>query len=516
MTVMIHYLIQLLIFQALFLGIYELFLKKETFFSLNRVYLLATPFLAAIIPLLEFEILQNVVPTSEIVQLPVLFISENTSSATIFTNGDEASFSLLNFMKTNALATIYFLGSIISFAVFLRKYLQLQRLKYVGKSEKIGKTKLVHIPESRIACSFFNTIFLGENLSEAETSQILAHELAHVEQKHSWDLLLFEFFRIVLWFNPFIYRQQSQLSILHEYIADEKAVQKFDKKYYFQDLLNATFGTRQLSFTNQFFNKSFIKKRIMMLQKPKSNRNAKLKYLLVLPLLFMMLTYVACSEDQQIENNKNSTAVKTIKVESLCIDEEKEAEIVEIIQQIGNRYNKVIVTDGKQSLIFNQPRWKNGFIDQNAENLSFTADKFTGFVFPPSPSKPSYPPSPLDELGIPMAVIDQTPVFPGCESLSDHEAQKNCMSKKIREFVNANFDTGLAEKLELEGKQRIQVMFQINENGEVAEVKARAPHPELKEEAIRVVEMLPEMTPGKQDGKPVNVLYSLPIIFQVN
>lgn len=521
---MTAYLIQLLIFQALFLGVYELFLKKETFFSLNRIYLLATPFFAAIIPLLEFEILQNVVPMEGIVQLPTLIISENSSSSNLSTaldlTGEVGLFGVIPSAVEGWLLIGYLLGAVVSFALFLRKYVQLQQLKNSGKPEKHGKLTIVRVPNSRIACTFFNTIFLGENLSEAETSQILVHELAHVEQKHSWDLLLFEFLRIFLWFDPFVYRYQSQLSTLHEYIADEAVTKHSEKTTYFQDLLNATFGTRQISFTNQFFKESLIKKRIMMLQKPKSNRNAKLKYLLVLPLIFMMFTYVACSQDRTLdktENESNKTEkVRTIQIEGFkFLNSEKEAEIVKEIQKIETEYDKIIVTDGKQSLVFNQPNWADGFIDQSENGYCMHADKFinTDGLIPPPP--PPGPPSLSNMKEIPFSVIENVPVFPGCEDLTNNKAQKACMSGKIREFVNDNFDTRLAKKLGLSGTNRIQVLFKINENGEVVEVKARAPHPELKEEAIRVVGMLPNMTPGRQDGKQVSVLYSLPIIFQV-
>lgn len=477
---MIQYLIQLLIFQALFLGVYELFLKKETFFSLNRVYLLATPFLAAIVPLLEFEILKNVVPVEGIVQLPALIISENRLSTTVIPSAVE-EFYLLNFLKTNWLLVLYSLGTIISFALFLRKYLQLQQLKYSGKNEKYGKTTVVRIPKSRIACSFFNTIFLGENLSASETSQIIKHELAHIEEKHSWDLLFFEFLRIVIWFDPFIYRQQIQLSMLHEYIADEKVARNSEKNAYFQNLLNASFGTTQISFTNQFFNHSLIKKRIMMLQKPKSNRNAKLKYLLVLPLIFMMLTYVACSEDIPVNEIQEMApppppppAPPKAYEDFLELKKMLKAEGVDS-DMTFEEYQQIIEI-GKKS------------------NFSFVAD---------------------DASNVPFSIVDQVPVYPGCENLTDNEAQKACMSQKIAEFMNANFDTSIAQNLGLQNKQvRIQVLFKIDETGKVVEVKARAIHPELEQEAIRVVEMLPMMTPGKQDGKTVSVLYALPILFQ--
>ncbi|MEZ4875667.1 MAG: energy transducer TonB [Flavobacteriaceae bacterium] len=116
---------------------------------------------------------------------------------------------------------------------------------------------------------------------------------------------------------------------------------------------------------------------------------------------------------------------------------------------------------------------------------------------------------------VPFAVIENVPVYPGCENAGNNEAKKACMSEKIQQFVSKKFDTELANDLGLEGRQRISVQFKIDKNGNVVDVRARAPHPRLEQEAINVVKSLPKMTPGKQRGKPVGVLYALPILFQV-
>ncbi len=118
-------------------------------------------------------------------------------------------------------------------------------------------------------------------------------------------------------------------------------------------------------------------------------------------------------------------------------------------------------------------------------------------------------------ITVPFHVIEDVPIYPGCEALSGKDAKKDCLSQQVMAFVQKNFDTGLAAELGLEGRQRISVQFRINEKGQVVDVKARAPHPRLEKEAISVVSKLPLMTPGKQRGKPVGVLYMLPILFQV-
>lgn len=116
---------------------------------------------------------------------------------------------------------------------------------------------------------------------------------------------------------------------------------------------------------------------------------------------------------------------------------------------------------------------------------------------------------------VPFAVIENVPIYPGCENAGNNNAKKKCMSDKIAKFVNKKFDTELASELGLSGRQRIAVQFKIDRNGNVVNVRARAPHPRLEQEAVEVVKSLPKMTPGKQRGKAVGVLYSLPILFQV-
>ncbi|MAP53930.1 energy transducer TonB [Altibacter sp.] len=116
---------------------------------------------------------------------------------------------------------------------------------------------------------------------------------------------------------------------------------------------------------------------------------------------------------------------------------------------------------------------------------------------------------------VPFAVIENVPVYPGCESASGNNAKKACMSEQVDKFVKKKFNADLAADLGLEGIQRIFVQFKIDKNGNVVDVRARAPHPKLEQEAVRVVSSLPKMIPGKQRGKPVGVLYSLPIRFQV-
>ena len=135
-------------------------------------------------------------------------------------------------------------------------------------------------------------------------------------------------------------------------------------------------------------------------------------------------------------------------------------------------------------------------------------------VKPTIVKKPSKP-SPPDTSTYSMIGVEQVPIYPGCEDFQTNDELRNCMSKKIGRLISRKFDSDLAGELGFTGKQRISVQFKIDKLGNVIEVKARAPHDKLEREAIKTINEIPKMIPAKQSNKEVTVMYSLPIILQV-
>ena len=430
---MIHSLLQIFAFQILFLAVYDLFLKNETFFNLNRIYLLLTFVLSVVLPFITIGFIRENLPQEYVFELPAVLIGSVSSQSV----SSGSSLWLL------ILSGLWFVGSLLSLSFFIWKLHKIAKLKSIGTSEVFQTYKLVILPKTDTAFSFFNTIFLGENISEENRASIIAHEKIHIEHRHSLDLLFFELLRIIFWFNPMVYLFQNRIATLHEFIADTEVTAEKDKKQYYQNLLSEVFQTEKISFINTFFNQSLIKKRIIMLQKSKSRKIKLVKYLLILPILGGMLIYTSCSDTP------------------------------ESLQQ-----------------------------QQISEEL-------------PPPPPPPAPPEHKGDLDIPFAAIEKVPTYPGCSG--DNETMKKCMSTKIAQFLNENFNTKLADELNITGMQRIATQFKIDKTGRVVDVTARSlSHtPELEAEAIRVVKLLPQMEPGEQKGEKVGVLYSLPIVFEV-
>ncbi|RXG31648.1 energy transducer TonB [Leeuwenhoekiella marinoflava] len=111
--------------------------------------------------------------------------------------------------------------------------------------------------------------------------------------------------------------------------------------------------------------------------------------------------------------------------------------------------------------------------------------------------------------------VEVVPIFPGCEGLQTNAERKACLQEKMGKFISKNFDTSLGDAYGLSGMNKVDVQFTIDEHGNVTELKTRAPHPALEKEAERVMQKLPQMTPGKQQDKNVRVIYYQPIRFKV-
>lgn len=116
---------------------------------------------------------------------------------------------------------------------------------------------------------------------------------------------------------------------------------------------------------------------------------------------------------------------------------------------------------------------------------------------------------------VPFMVIEKVPIYPGC--VGNNNELRGCFSEQMKKFVAKKFNLELGSDLGLQSGsvQRIFVLFRIDKNGNISDIRARAPHKRLQAEAIRVIKLLPKMTPGKQRGQPVGVKYALPITFRI-
>lgn len=275
------YILKMILCSGIFYGLYQLAFRNEKMMKFNRFYLLGGLLFSLIIPLIT--ITETVLVQQQIA---------NEVESNITTTPLQIVQSVSNEIDWVAILPLIF--SLISFVFLLRfvkNILNIRNLIYRNESIhengiRIILTKIIAPP-----FSFMNYIFL--NKTEYESGEIehevMAHEMAHVTQKHSWDVLFIGLLQIVLWFNPFLYLYKRSIKTNHELLADDAvARQQKDISRYQSVILRRTVGLASLSMSSSF-NFLTTKKRLVMLQKQKHPAKAFLKSLLVVPVLASMI-----------------------------------------------------------------------------------------------------------------------------------------------------------------------------------------------------------------------------------
>ena len=294
--------IQIILFQGLFLLLYDLLLRKETFYTTNRIYLLVTSVLAVILPFISIDMLTDTTVSTKIIALSEVVLNpQNIQLPEVILSSSE------NLTEFSYIKWIYTIGLLIASLLFLWRIVNLVRLIFTSKKQTKNGFILVELPETTSVFSFLNYVFVGKEVLEKENAYLLVHEEVHIRQMHSLDLLWFEILKIILWFNPFVYLYQRRVTALHEFIADAESIKLSDSKTYYNHLLNDIFQVENMAFVNQFYNKSLLKKRITMITKTQSKQWKQLKYLVLLPItalmLFMTTNIVAQKDETSIKPN---------------------------------------------------------------------------------------------------------------------------------------------------------------------------------------------------------------------
>lgn len=459
MTTFLIYSLQTIVLQVLFLAVFEILFKKETFFKANRFYLLGSLILSLLLPLIQIPV-EAIVHEQAVYQLKEIVITKNVSEIYL-KNGLENYSSVFMF---------YLIGVAFFSALFIFKVGKL--LTYIMSAKKSNQNKgnIILVSNSNQAFSFFNKVFIGADNQNIDV--ILKHELVHAKQLHSLDILFMELLKIIFWFNPILYLYHNRIVALHEFEADFKSADS-DRKKYFEVLLCEVLNCNSISFTNNFYNQSLIKKRIVMLQKSKSKKHGVVKYLLAIPVIVLSMTLfsttVVAQETKKLEQ----------KVEKVV---EKKANPKKTETQTAPNSKVVPVYDKEKSQIVELSEVRS------AEEVA---------------------------KQIPFAVVEEVPMFKGCEGV-DKSAQFDCFQKEMTNHIKLHF-TYPKEAMENNIQGRVQVEYLIDEIGNVEVYRVKGPEnaQPLEEEARRIIKLLPQFTPGKQSGKAIAVRHVIPITFRM-
>jgi hypothetical protein len=293
----LYYLAEANIYLGVFYLAYCLFLNRETHYQLSRAYLLSCCIISFILPVLQIGALRPVERVASLRTVaytipPAIRVAEQQPVPVINTTVPVPNTTnpvpKHHFTLQDALWYAYLIGASVSlFRLFVKLY-TLFRLTRTRQSINENNYRVIRLTGTDTAFSFFNYVFVGDGAPLAST--IIRHELVHIRQKHSADIIFMELVKIINWFNPFVYLLQHSLKTVHEYIADEQtAAYETDALTYSSFLLESAYGAGGPSLTHSFFNYNLLKKRIIMLNQQRSGNLARLKYLVSIPICAVLL-----------------------------------------------------------------------------------------------------------------------------------------------------------------------------------------------------------------------------------
>jgi hypothetical protein len=282
----ISYILESGISLFVFYLLYQAFLKRETFYMLNRAFLLFAICFSVIVPLLRITI------SSHSGSIPVPFVMD---AITVQATGTAAVRPGGPGLIQICTGIYLFAAAILLFRLIIN-ILRIHRLYRVGYKEFKGDYNLVIHPENYPPFSFFRSIFIsGEHCKGEPIKDIIEHERTHVQQMHSLDILLTEMIIVLQWFNPFSWIYKKLISENHEFLADAAVINRgFDPESYQLRIISQLFGIRSMPAAHNF-NQSITKKRLKMITKNKSSSLARLKFLTVIPAALVMFYLFACS-----------------------------------------------------------------------------------------------------------------------------------------------------------------------------------------------------------------------------
>ena len=276
------YLLQVSACTGIFYSFYFLFLRRLTFFTLNRWYLLVTLLLSFVIPALTFKV--DTAAPSPIME-PVMYVQDIQTIPQ-----PEYAVNVANpappFDWMRALQVFYIAVAVISITHLIFTLTAFLRRMGNKKLMQIGHVKVLRGNKKQGNSSFLNVIFINdEELEPEEIKQIITHEMLHVRLMHSADRIIARVVQIAIWFNPFAYLYMRSIDENHEFEVDRIAAGEDEKGIYAQLLFKLAVSGQSYLFHS--FSKVPLKKRIAMLfNKPTSNMK-KIIYLLILPVVMI-------------------------------------------------------------------------------------------------------------------------------------------------------------------------------------------------------------------------------------
>ena len=468
----IIYLFKVNIAIAVFCIVYKIFYCKDTFFSMRRYMLTGMLLLSVLYPLIDLSywmigsIAMNDIAVSYINMLPEVVINAHGAK-------NPAGNVLVPEFYFNFALLAYFFGVCLFLLRILFRTIQIVWLRMHSKTVIIEGISVNRLDTQTTPFSFFSWIFINPDIhDEKELHEITAHEMVHVNQRHSIDIIISEIVCSLCWINPLAWIVKKEIQKNLEFIVDESVVNQagIDMKSYQYHLLKLAYHPAKISLANRF-NISPLKERITMINTKKSPKIRLAAYTIIVPVLLLFL----------VINNIDAVAAR-LKIDKAANIESSVSQrifpLAWVTAQTNYKYPQsepAKVTDSYIKNDFKKPDITKPLLAKNNNEN----EEDDGYVF---------------------ITVEDMPKFPGGNA---------ALLKWISE--NVNYPRRAAEN-GIEG--RIYCQFVVREDGSVDDITVtRGLDPDLDREAIRVLSLLPKFEPGKQRGKTVPVKFSVPVRF---
>lgn len=497
---------------GLFYLAYIVFLRRVAFFRANRYYLLTAILFSLILPHINLSPPVSIANYSYII--PEVTITGQSHQSV---QPAESVWKL-----STILVIIYLVFTTLLTLRLALRMIQLHRLIKSNPCKKYHNARIINLNSVHSPFSFLNYIFINESLyREEEKKKIIEHELVHINQHHTLDLIILELLTIIQWFNPVSWLLKRSMHEIHEYLADEEVIKKGANISFYQGLLmNLQLGSGFLAPVNNF-NRSLTINRIRMMTSIKPAAWKRVRVIILLPLLMMLVFMCTKTEEDTFEILNPST--------------------LESPQNFGTRSetdNQTMIT-GQAQDTQDTPDQKSGHSNPEPslqtvpqeeaisprsaqqDDINLQTDETdqqlinnmpdqepvseTEYANPPitAPETADNKPSPVtvnsdDEV---FFIVEDMPGFMG----GGQDEFRRYISENLR-YPQTAAENGIAG--------RVFVQFVVKEDGSVADARiVRGIDPSLDREAIRVVMSSPKWDPGRQRGEPVNVAFTFPINF---
>ena len=516
---------------AVFYFCYRLLMERETMHRLNRIVLLSSIVLSLVLPLCVITLHKTI----EVEQMPVVDTAELVVADLEATSAEESATLLHPYI----LFAIFIIGLVCRLLYIVNSYRHLCRMIKDSEQHSLEDGVTLAVVDLPVApFSWMHTIVLSRIDYEERNPSILAHERGHILLHHSWDIVFVEVLTALQWFNPVVWLLRRDLRTIHEYEADASVLSSgSDVSQYIQLLMRKAMGTKACILANGI-NNSTIKKRINMMLLNKSSRYNSLKLLALIPIVGVSLAlnaetvtevvYKTDPPQKQVpvkKGKKNSTIklggnkdIKVVEQEKALaaeqlqsytaeLQEAKQNPAIILLNTKPNGEEPMIIVDGKKvtkeelQVLPPESIANITVMKKEAAIKSYGEDAKDGVIIVNTKKHQEELDNEPKQPDV-FDVVEDMPQFPGgAAALMQHLSQNIRYPK---------------EAMEGNVQGRVIVQFVVEKDGSISGAHVvKSVNPQLDAEALRVINAMPNWTPGTQNGQTVRVKYAVPISFRL-